>query len=216
VSDIFREVDEEVRREQLQKLWERYGYLIIAAAVLLLVAVGGWRAYQWWENKKAMEIGTAFDAAINLSQQGKHEEAEAAFAKIAQDGTASYRMLARLTEAAELARRDSKAATAIYDALAADSSIDRSFRDLAALRAALLLVDSAPYNEMQSRLEPLTASDRAFRHSARAALALSAWRANDPAAVRRWADMILADAETPAGIRSQTQMLMAISDTSKS
>jgi len=215
VSDIFREVDEEVRREQLRRLWERYGFLLIGAAVLVLVVVGGWRAYQWRENQKAMELGSAFDAAINLSQQGKHQEAEAAFAKIAQDGTASYRMLAKLTEGAELARRDSKAAIAIYDGIAADSSVDRTFRDVAALRAGLLLVDSAPYSEMVTRLEPLTASDRAFRHSARATLALAAWRANDTAAVRRWSDMILADADTPAGIRSQTQMLMAISDTGK-
>ena len=215
MSDIFREVDEEVRREQFAKLWERYGGLAIAACVLLVVAVGGWRGYQWWEAKKAAESGTAFQAAIALADQGKHKEAEEAFAKLASDSTASYRMLARLREAAELAHRDPKGAVSIYDKLAADSSIGAVLQDVATLRAGMILVDTAPYDEIRQRLEPLTASDRAFRHSARAMLALSAWRAKDSAAMKRWSDMILADAETPAGTRGQVQMLLALSEADK-
>jgi len=215
VSDIFREVDEEVRREQLKKLWERYGGLLIAACVLLVVAVGGWRAYEWWEVKKAAEAGVAFEAAVALADQGKHKEAEEAFAKLAGDSTASYRMLARFREAAELARRDPKAAVAVYDQLAADSSLGRPLQDLAALRAGMILVDSAPYDEIGQRLEPLTAPDRAFRHSARSTLALAAWRAKNIPAMKRWTDMILADAETPAGTRGQIQMLLALADADK-
>ena len=70
MSDIFNEVDEELRREQLKKLWDRYGILIITLAVLFVAAVGGWRGYQWWEGKKAAEAGSAFDAAVLLSEQG--------------------------------------------------------------------------------------------------------------------------------------------------
>jgi hypothetical protein len=215
VSDIFREVDEEVRREQLKKLWERYGYLIIALAILIVAAVGGWRAYQWWEAKKAAAAGAAFEAAATLAEQGKHAEAEAAFAKLAADSTSTYRMLGKFREAAEVAQRDPKAAVAIYDQLAADAGIGRVLQDLAALRAGMLVVDSAPYDEVRRRLEPLTTADRTFRHSARATLALSAWRANDAAAMRRWSDMILADAETPANTRGRIEMLLALSDPNK-
>jgi hypothetical protein len=215
VSDIFREVDEEVRREQFKKLWERYGYLVIALAILIVAAVGGWRAYEWWEAKKAAEAGAAFEAAATLAEQGKHEEAEAAFAKLSAGGTATYRMLAKFREAAEVVRRDPKAAVAIYDQLAADASVGRVLQDLAALRAGMLLVDSAPYEEVLRRLEPLTGTDRTFRHSARATLALAAWRANDVAAMRRWSDMILADPETPGNIRGQVEMLLALSEANK-
>ena len=134
MSDIFQEVDEEVRREQLKKLWERYGTLLIAACVLLVVAVGGWRTYEWWEAKKAAEAGTAFQAAIALSSEGKTKEAEDAFAKLAANGTSSYRMLARFREAAEVARRDPSSAVTIYDQLAADSSLGRDLQDLGAPR----------------------------------------------------------------------------------
>ena len=212
MSDIFHEVDEEVRREQLKKLWDRYGSLVIAACVLLVVAVGGWRAYEWWEAKKAAEAGTAFQAAITLAGENKNKEAEEAFAKLAGTGTASYRMLAKFREAAEIARHDPKAAVAIYDQLAADGSLGRVLQDLAALRAATILVDTAPYSEIVQRLEPLTAPDRTFRHSARVMLALAAWRAKDATAMRKWSDMILADTETPSGTRGQIQMLLALSD----
>ena len=215
VSDIFQEVDEEVRREQLKQLWQRYGTLLIAACVLLVVAVAGWRTYEWWEAKKAAEAGTAFQAAIALSSEGKNKEAEEAFAKLAASGTSSYRMLARFREAAEVARRDPAAAVAIYDRLAADSSLGRDLQDLAALRAGTILVDIAPYSEIVQRLEPQTAPGRTFRHSARSMLALAAWRAKDTAAMRKWSDMILADGETPSGTRGQIQVLLALADADK-
>jgi hypothetical protein len=215
VSDIFSEVDEEVRRERLQKLWAQYGVYLIAGCVLLVVAVGGWRSYEWWEAKKAAEAGSAFQAAATLSGEGKNKEAEQAFAKLAATGTSSYRMLAKFREAAEVGRNDPKAAVALYDQLAADGSLGRVLQDLATLRAGTLLVDTAPYSDIQQRLEPLTAPDRTFRHSARVMLALAAWRGNDKTAMRRWSDMALADPETPAGTRGQIQMLLALSDADK-
>ena len=176
MSDIFQEVDEEVRREQLKKLWERYGVLIIGFALLLVLGVAGWRGYEWWQARRSAEAAVAYEAALMLSQQGKHAEAEAAFAKIAAGAPPGYRMLARLREAAEISQRDAKAAVAIYDAVAADGSVPQPIRDLAAVRSGMLLVDTQPYSEVSRRLEPLAASDRPFRHTAREMLALSAWR----------------------------------------
>jgi hypothetical protein len=112
VSDIFNEVDEEVRREQLKKLWERYGNYIVALAFLVVAAVAGWRGYEYWEGRRAAVAGAAYDAAAQLAAEGKHDEAEAAFAKLVTDGTAGYRVLARLREAAVIAERDPKAAVA--------------------------------------------------------------------------------------------------------
>ena len=209
MSDIFQEVDEEVRRERLKQLWDRHGNAIIAAAVVIVVAIGGWRTYQWWEAKKAAEAGAAFEAAADLANEGKHAEAEAAFAKIATEGTAGYRVLARFRAAAELAQSDPKAAVKAYDDLAA-GSIGPVLQDLAVVRAGLLLVDTAPYEELRARLEPLTSANRAFHHTARELLALAAWRAGDVTATRRWADLITTDVETPPATRSRVDMLMAL------
>ena len=207
MTDIFNEVDEEVRREQLKKLWERYGNYLIALCVLVVIAVGAWRGYQRWQAKQAAQSGAAFQQAVSLAEAGKHQEAEAAFAKLASDGSAGYRVLARLRQAAELALTDRKAAVSAYDAIASDNSVGQAIQDLAAVRAGVLLVDTAPYSELRTRLEPVTANDRTFRHTARELLALSAWKSGDVAAARQWTDMIMADPQTPAGTRSRVQVL---------
>jgi hypothetical protein len=210
VSDIFDEVDEEVRREQLKKLWDRYGIYFMALAVLVVAGVAGWRGYDYWQTKKAGEFGAQFTAAALLSEQGKHDEAEKAFARIATEGTSGYRVLARLRAAAELAERDPKAAVAAYDDIAASSATGQPMQDLAALRAAMLLVDSAPLAEVTRRLEPLAGAQAPFRHSARELLAFAAWKAEDTAAMRKWSQLIRDDPETPAALRTRVDALMAL------
>jgi hypothetical protein len=210
VSELFDEVDEDVRRDQLKKLWERYSIYIIAVALLVIAGVGGWRGYQYLQAQKAAEAGASFDKAVELSEQNKHAEAQAAFESLAAHAPRGYRMLARLRAAAEVASHDPQAAVKMYDEVAADSSIDPIDRDLARIRSAGLLVDSAGYPEMLERLEPATAAGATFRHSARELLALSAWRANDTAAARKWLDLIANDGETPQGLRSRAEALQAL------
>jgi len=207
VTDIFQEVNEEVRREQLKKLWERYGGYLIAACIVVVIGVGAWRGYQWWQAKQAAQSGAAFEQAVTLAESGKHQEAAAAFAKLSADATGGYRVLARLREAAELATTDRKAAVAAYDAIATDNRAGQVVQDLAAVRAGFLLVDTAPYSEILQRLEPAVAPDRAFRHSAREIWALSARKSGDISAARRWTEMIMCDPQTPPGPRSRAEML---------
>ena len=217
MSDIFSEVDEEVRREQIKKLWERYSNYIIAAAVVVVLAVAGWRGYQYWQTRLAAQAGAAYDAATQLAAQGKHDEAEAAFAKVAADGTAGYRVLARLRAAAETGERDPKTAVADYDSIAKATAGQPSLSDLAAIRAAFLLVDTAKLDEMTQRLDSISQQNGPYRHTARELLALSAWRNGDTAAARRWIDMAKSDPEAPANLRSRMDMLAALlPETSKS
>lgn len=210
MADIFHEVDEEVRRERLQKLWERYSIYIIGAAVLIVASIGGWRGYEYWEAKKAAAAGAQFEAALNLSDAGKHAEADAAFAKIAAEAPGGYRLLARLRGAADLAQTKPTDAIKAYDELAADASLGQTLQDLAALRAGMLMVDKAPLAEMQHRLDSVAEPGRAFRHSARELLALSAWRNHDFTAARRYIDMLATDAETPPGARARAEVLSAV------
>ncbi len=210
MADIFHEVDEEVRRDRLKKLWDRYSIVIIAAAVLFVGGIAAWRGYEYWENKKAAAAGTAFESAMTLGESGKHAEAEAAFAKIAADAPSGYRTLARLQAAAELAQTKRADAVKAYDEIAADASVGSTLQDLAAVRAGMLLVDTAPLSEMQQRLDPLAQPGRTFRHSARELLALSAWRNHDFTAARRYIDMIAADAESPPGARARADVLSAL------
>jgi hypothetical protein len=210
VSELFDEVDEDVRREQLKKLWDSYSIYIVAGALLIVAAVGGWRGYEYLEAKKAAEAGVAYDAAVELAEQSKHAEAEAAFTKLAETAPSGYRMLARLRAAAEVASRDPQAAVKLYDDMSADRSVGVAEQDLAKIRAAGLLLETATYPTMLQRLEASAAPTATFRHSARELLALSAWRANDTTATRQWLDMIANDGETPSGLRSRAEALQAL------
>jgi hypothetical protein len=210
VSELFDEVDEEVRRDQLKKLWDQYSIYIIAGAFLIIAGVGGWRGYQYLEAQKAAEAGAAFDKAVELSEQNKHAEAEAAFNDLAAKAPWGYRMLARMRAAAEVATRDPQAAAKMYDDIADDRSIEAEQRDLARVRAAGLLLDKSTYPNMLARLEASAAPGATFRHTARELLALSAWRANDAAAARKWLDLIAGDGETPPSLRSRAEALQAM------
>lgn len=210
MSELFDEVDEEVRREQLKKLWDKYSLYFIALMVLVVAAVGGWRGYQYLEAQKAAEAGATFEKAVELSEQGKHVEAETAFVDLAAKAPSGYRTLARLRAAAEASARDPKAAAKMYDDIAADSSVGSEWRELAKIRAAGLLVDSASYADIQQRLESSAEPKSTFRHSARELLALSAWRNNDMTAARKWVDAIAEDGETPPGLRSRAEALQAL------
>lgn len=211
MSELFDEVDEEVRRDQLKKLWDKYSILIIALAILVVAGVGGWRGYQYLEAKKAAEAGAAFDRAVELSDQNKHAEAEAAFADLITKAPSGYRTLARLRMAAEVATRDQPAAAKLYDEIAADRSVGAPEQDLARIRAAQILMETTTYPNMLQRLEATaTSKDSTFRHSARELLALSAWHANDAAAARQWLDQIANDGETPPSLRSRAEALQAL------
>ena len=209
--DVFREVDEEVRREQLKKLWERYQYLIVGAVLFVVVGVGGWRLYEWQQTRQAQQIGTQFEDAIALADSGKHDEAEKIFAKIAVDGTPAYRALARIRQAAQLAQIDAAKAVDLYKQIAADNSIEQVMRDLASLRAAALLIDTSSYIDARKLLEPLAQPGREFRHAARELLALNAWKSGDRSGAMKWYAAILTDPEAPASSRTRVEMLIALS-----
>ena len=210
MSELFDEVNEDVRREQLKKLWDRYSIFIVAGALLIVAAVGGWRAYEYVQAKKAAEAGAVFDKAVELSEQNKHAEAEAAFNSLAATAPYGYRMLSWLRAAGEVATHDPQAAAKLYDDIAADRSIGVLEQDLAKVRAAALVLDTSTYPNMLARLEPAAAPGAPFRHTARELLALSAWRANDTTAARKWLDMIANDGDTPPGLRSRAEALQAL------
>src|SRR5262245_18087432 len=87
MTDIFREVDEDLRREQLKKLWDRYGSYVMGLAILIVVAVGGYKGWEWWELRQAQASGDRFVAALKLAEQNKHDDAIAALADLGKTGS---------------------------------------------------------------------------------------------------------------------------------
>jgi hypothetical protein len=209
MADIFNEIEEDLRRERMTRLWKRFGPVVVAAAVLIVLGVSGMRAWEWYSAKQAEETGGRFEAALALTRQDNNStQAEAALDAIAKDGPGGYALLGRFRAASELAVTDKSAAAARFDAIAGDISVPSLARDLARIRAALILVDTGSQAEVASRVEPLAATGNSWRHSAREILALAAWKAGNVADTRRWAQELISDAETPQGARARGQLLL--------
>lgn len=210
MADIFNEVDEEVRRERLKRLWDRYGIFVIALAVLIVIGIGAWRGYEWYKAKQDAAAGTQFEHAVTLSEQGKQKEAEAAFAKLAAEAPSGYRTLARFRAAAGLVKTKPEEAVRAYDKLATDPEISPTLQDLATVRAAMLQVDKVPFDQLKRKLEPVAQPGRPFRATARELLALSAWGHKDYAQAQHYIDAIMGDPETSSGMRSRVELLASV------
>lgn len=210
MADIFREVDEEVRRDKAAEFWKKYQNWIIAAAVLVVLGTGGWRYLEYQRRIAAEESGAKFQEAMQLAQQGKTKEAEGAFEQIARGSAAGYAVLARLRAAAEAGTQDREQGIKLFDAIGADTTVDKTFRDLARLRAAILAVDRVSLDEARKRLEPLAGADGIYRHTARELLALAAFKAEDFDMASRWLDNLIVDAQTPGSVRQRATTLQAL------
>jgi hypothetical protein len=211
VTDVFREVDEEVRRDQLTAFLRRYGAAIVALAVLIVAAVG---AFVWWRQHQAAirsEHGAALSRILTQAQGGDAKAAASAAAELASKASDDgYGMLARFVEAASLAESgDRDGAVKRLEALSADSGVDPLFRDLARLRGAFLRVDDEAAPAFAQRIAPLLADGGAWRHSALELSALSSLRAGDKGAARTALKKITDDAGAPSGLRARAAELLS-------
>lgn len=210
-DEFIREVDEEYRRDQIAKIWERYNGIIIAVVALVVAGVGGWRYWEYHQETKAQAAAVRFEDALKLSTENKGQEAQAALeAIVKEDGGTGYALLARFRSAAELGQQDAEKGAAAFDALANDSALSPLWKDLARLRAAWLRIDTAEPATIRAALEPLASPTNAWRHSARELLGLSGLKAGDMDYAGRWFDQIAADRETPPALRQRLAVYTAL------
>ena len=210
MADIFAEVEEDVRRENFKKLWDRYGKYVSIGAIVLVAVVGG---FTWWkqDNERRAEAASAqFFAAQTLARDGKADEALAGFETVAAQAPPGYRSLASLQAAAvKKSKGDVDGAIAIYDALTANGDADPLFRDYAALLAARLVVDKGDAAGVERRLAPLTGGTNVWRHLAAEMLAAAKLQAGDAAGARTAFQRLADDATASAGVRARAAELLA-------
>lgn len=208
MSDVFKEVDEDLRRDQLDKLWRRYGAYVIAGAIAIVLATA---AYVYWQNyrlKQVMAEGDAFFQAVMLRSASQEREAAQAFSALADRSSDGYGMLARFNEAGTLADRGELAqAVDIYDRLSSSAS-DRTLRDIATLCSVSLSLDTVDPAELKARLDPIAAPDNPLRFSARELLALLALRKGDFAVAKQMFTELSTDKSVPQGIRTRAQEML--------
>jgi hypothetical protein len=211
MTEFFREVDEDVRRDRIIRIWTRYRYVFIGLAVFVIAGTGAWRAYQQYRDQAAEAAGMKFETAVQLARDGKSAEAVATFDALSKTAPKGYATLARLRAADELAASsDPQAAIKSYDALADDPSFDPTFRDFAKLRAAMLRIDNDDPLGFEQRYAPLAADNFPYRDQIRELLGLAALKRNALESAGRWFDAIISDPRAPAGVRMRAEALMGL------
>lgn len=210
-DSLAREVDEELRREQLLKLWEQYGTYVVAAAVLIIASIGGYKYYEHRRGLAAEVAGARMAVASRDAAQNKTAEAQKALDDIVATGPSSYALLARLRlAAADRAAGKTAEAAAAYEAIATASGVDPLLGDYARLQAAMLRLDGASWTDMQNRLNDLAADGNAWRFSARELLGLAAHKAGKSEEARKYFQGLLADRNTPPSVGERARVMMAM------
>ncbi len=210
VSDIFTEIDEDLKRERALKLWKQYGNYVIGAAVAIVAGTAGYVAWQDYSKKQAEAAAAQYVAALDQAKSANTADASKALANIAQNGRAGYPALARLEEAGTKASAgDMAGAVAIYRQVAADASVDRELRDAATVLAALDSLDTPNPADVDKDLAALTAPTNPWHYMAweiEAAAALKAGKIDD---ARKNYSRISDDPQAPAAIRARAAEMLA-------
>ncbi len=161
------------------------------------------------EQTRAQAAAMRYQEALQLSADGKTEEAKRALEALAKDASGGYGLLTRFRLAAELGRANAEEGAKAYDALAADGRVEPVMQDLARLRAAMLRIagnDAAA----QQALEKLATPTNVWRHTARELLGLISLRRGDYDAAGRWFEQIAADREAPQSLRSRLEIYTSL------
>jgi hypothetical protein len=209
VSDIFREIDEELRRDNLLKLWSRYGRYITAVAIAALVIAGGivaWRDHQLAERRAQ---STRYAGALVLARDGKEADAIKVFAAIAQEGR-GYGVLASFEEAGLVAKSGNRdTAIADYDRIAADGELDPGLRGLALLLSVMQGLPGADSGKTVERLAPLTETGNPWRPTALEMTALARLKSGDKSGALDLYKGLADDLTAPPSLRARAAEMAA-------
>ena len=207
MADIFREVDEDIRTDQLKRFWSNYSIVVFGLAAAIVVGTAIFVFLNHQRQARAEAAGAAFESAQALAKD-KPDAAAAAFDELAKTAPLGYQVLARLRAAEERGQTDRAAAVKEFDAIVSDSAVDTLLRDVARLRAGMLRVDEADKAELEQRFTPLL--DGPFRHSAREFLGLAALKRGDLEDAGKWLDQIVVDPNAPQNLRQQVNAYLSL------
>lgn len=208
-DSFIREVNEELRSDQMKGAVRRFGRYIIAIAVLIVLGTIGKVAYEYWDSNASSGAGDQFLAAMKLADENKTDEALAALDKLEKEGHGAYPVLARMRAATVQSQKgDNAGAIASFQTITKDKSVPAAVQDAAKMRAGWLLIENGTYEQVSAAVEEMAVPGNAFRHSAREALGLAAYKAGNMAQARQWFQSIVDDVDSPRGVANRAHMML--------
>jgi len=214
VADIFKEVDEDLRRDNLEKLWKKYGLQIIGLAAAVVLGVAGVQGWQYYDLDQRGKLSDRYGAALELTLGGETAAGLDAMIDLSEASGNGYAGLAAFEEARlRVESGDTGGAIEVWDRIAAGSGLGPGFAEAATLFSVLHQIDDGDPAVLRARLQPRATDSQPFRSTARELLAMIALGEGDTAAARALYTKISDDREAPAGLRQRaTQMLAALEE----
>jgi hypothetical protein len=201
---FLREVDENLRRDQLQDFFKRYGKWLIVGLALFLAAVGGWIYWQDRQQKQSAEASEKLHATFTDISAGRTANVPQSLAELEKSNSDAVRASAVLAEAAvALDKNDRSTAIAKYRELANDGGMTQVYRDLATIRMTALEFDTLKPEDAISRLEPLAKPGNPWFGSAGEMTALALLKQGKKAEAGRLFASVASDNQVPRTIRSR-------------
>ena len=213
MSDIFREVEEEVRQERLQKWWKKYGDYVIAGVSVVVITVAGYKLWQHYQEQQRLKASSQYQSALQLSATGQNDLAAQAYAQIAKSAPRGYTAVAKLSQADTLlAQGKTEEAVAIYMALAKNDKA--GLGEVARIRAAWAQADTMSTDELRTLLAPLNDQKSAWRFMAREILAYRAFRDGKLSEAQKEFEALGNATEAPATVRQRAGAMATLIRTS--
>ena len=204
--DVFEQVEEELRSERYKRLARTWLPVLGVALAVALIGALGWWGWDSYQTSRAGRAAEAYDRGMEALRDSKPVDAKAAFEEAAKSGNGAYKALA-LQQQAGIAVSDNKIPEAVrlFDE-AAKASRDPILSDPPALKAAFLLMDTAPLDEIQRRLEPLTDDKRPLHAFAQEALAMARLQHGQSKAAREAFVLLQLGQDVPDSVRQRAQI----------
>lgn len=211
MSEILREIDEELQQDRMKELWKQYGVYAVTAVLAIVIAAGG---FSYWRNAEtaAREAAAdAFMAAQQLAQVEQYEAAAQAFQDLALHAPGAYALLSRFQYAAVIGEAgDRRGAGDAYRAIASDASVDTLYQELALLLMAMQTLDVEEPDLLLEQLRPLAEIGKPWRHTALETIAAVQIRQNDLEGAVESLTQLSDDLDAPSGARTRAVELLEV------
>ena len=206
MTDIFREVEEDVRRERLEEFWKNYSDYVIAGVALVIIAVAGLQLWRVYEQRQRIKASNEYAVAAEMVRSGQSAIAADLFGKLAKSAPGGYAAVARLQQADAMLSAGNRAdAIALYKQIAGGK--DPSLGAIARVHAAWAIAGEAPKADVKALLDPLAVSGNAWNPIVREILAYADFRAGDVKAATSEFESLAADKNSPDGVRQRAQFM---------
>lgn len=205
---LIREVNDELREEQMMKLWKRYGGFVVGVAILVVAIVAGYQGWKHYTTTTRQEEGERFYAAAQLADAGNIEGALDAFQKLAGDASTGYGVLAQFQQATLKADAgDIPGAVAQYAQIARETASDPAISGLATLLGTTQEINAGGYDRatLELRLQAISDDGQPYRYTARELLGLIALDAGDEASARTRFEQLATDATAPPAMAQRAR-----------